>query len=434
MIINVLIRFFTDKIPIASNSRTCNILPSSLDLINAYQPLTQNLPTNTQTLKTPISADHGIVWPATLSDNSCTKQHLSSIAPTMEANPEPKVLSPNFPTAFDLQRRSTCDSQLPPNNKRRPAILRKYPPSKKTTLANQHNPPATIPVTMRIPPLENSQPRLTTTQIQGPEKLTITSKSSFSTLNRENPVHNSGILVKTITDRPSNIIDHLGLVTSRVENAIAGNASLRQFGDAILEYKDILLESMEISLTNASKKSRQDVERVIGIAENHWLVQPNRLEIWIKFKTAELVMFGLMSQVDGVTFLANENHLNEEMASLKNAIVLFIPSLDEWSIKIMKEFENLDPFTTASDLPMEDPEPWHLNEERQNHVFQQVCQLIQHSRSDTSEQWKCFIAFEDNGGNCGHFSIYKGKQVLKRNLKNLSNELSIQPTLSGTSK
>ena len=234
----------------------------------------------------------------------------------------------------------------------------------------------------------------------------------------------------------SNIVHHLGLVAARVENAIDGNDSLRQFGDVILQYKNLFLESMENNVTNASKKSRQDVERVIAIAENHWLVQPNRLEIWITFKEAELLMFEWLAEIDGVTFLEDENHLKRELASLKNqsGIVLFIPSLDEWSIKIMKEFENLDPFTTASDLPMEDPEPWHLNEERQNHVFQQVCQLIQHSKSDTSEQWKCFIAFEDNGGNCGHFSIYKGKQVLKRNLKNLSNELSIQPTLSGTSK
>ena len=219
----------------------------------------------------------------------------------------------------------------------------------------------------------------------------------------------------------SNIVHHLGLVAARVENAIDGNDSLRQFGDVILQYKNLFLESMENNVTNASKKSRQDVERVIGIAENHWLVQPNRLEIWITFKEAELVMFEWLAEIDGVTFLEDENHLKRELASLKNqsGIVLFIPSLDEWSSRIMEELKIVDPFTTPSQLPMKDPQPWHVNEETQKLVFDQICQLTLHAKTNTSEQWKFFLAFVDNGGSCGHFSLYQRENVVKSNLKDL---------------
>ena len=219
----------------------------------------------------------------------------------------------------------------------------------------------------------------------------------------------------------SNIVHHLGLVAARVENAIDGNDSLRQFGDVILQYKNLFLESMENNVTNASKKSRQDVERVIGIAVNHWLVQPNRLEIWITFKEAELLMFEWLAEIDGVTFLEDENHLKRELASLKNqsGIVLFIPSLDEWSSRIMEELKIVDPFTTPSQLPMKDPQPWHVNEETQKLVFDQICQLTLHAKTNTSEQWKFFLAFVDNGGSCGHFSLYQRENVVKSNLKDL---------------
>ena len=237
----------------------------------------------------------------------------------------------------------------------------------------------------------------------------------------------------------SNIVKQLGLVAARVENAIAGNESLRQFGDAILKYANLFLESMENNVANASKKSRQDVERVIGIAENHWLVQPNRLEIWITFKCAELVTYEWIAEIDGVTFLADENHLKEELAILQNqtAIVLFIPTLDEWSSRIVEELKIVDPFTTPSQLAMKDPQPWYVDEEIQKPVFDQICQLTLHAKTNTSEHWKFFLAFVDNGGCCGHFSIYQGENVVKSNLKGLPtslDELIIQPTTLTTSE
>ena len=238
-------------------------------------------------------------------------------------------------------------------------------------------------------------------------------------------------------DRSSNIVHHLGLVAARVDNAIAGNDSLRPFGDAIIKYKDQFLENMKKSFTIVNKKRQQDAERVVRIAENHWLVQPNRLERWIEFKKAELFMFEFISRVEGVTFLPDDVHLKKELASLGNefAIVLFIPSLDEWSSQITEELKNVDPFTTPSQLPMEDHEPWHLNEETQKPVFDQICQLTGHVKSDTSERLKCYIAFEDNNNFGGHFSIYKGDEVVGKNLKNIPNTpLLMQPTTSSVLK
>ena len=59
-----------------------------------------------------------IVWPATLSHNTCTKQHLP-IVPTMADNPEAKELSPNPPSAFtpvipvrDIEKDSLKTNQI----------------------------------------------------------------------------------------------------------------------------------------------------------------------------------------------------------------------------------------------------------------------------------------------------------------------------------
>ena len=113
----MLIRFFTEEIPMASNPETCQIPPCSL--FNADQLLAQNSPTNTQTLMPPIPAAPGVVWPATrLSGNSDTKQHLP-IVPTMADNPEAKELSPNPPSAFtpvipvrDIEKDSLKTNQI----------------------------------------------------------------------------------------------------------------------------------------------------------------------------------------------------------------------------------------------------------------------------------------------------------------------------------
>ena len=218
----------------------------------------------------------------------------------------------------------------------------------------------------------------------------------------------------------ANIVHLLRLVATRVEKAIAGKASLREFGDAILMYADLFLENVEISVSNAIKKSQEDVDRIIGIAENHWLVQPNRLERWIGFKEAELVMFEWMTLVEGVTLLADENQLKKELAQLGNgfSIFFFIPSLSEWSSQIAEELKNVDPFTTASQLPMEDPVPWHLNEEGSK-FFDNIMKLSRYQMRNQLEQLKCYIAFEDDNNFAGHFTIYKGKKVVERNRVNL---------------
>ena len=78
---------------------TCKIWPSTLNL--GYQPFAQNLSANNQTLIPPIVAAPGVLWPASLSDNNWTKQHLLPVvAPTMAANPALKLLSPN-PQSFN---------------------------------------------------------------------------------------------------------------------------------------------------------------------------------------------------------------------------------------------------------------------------------------------------------------------------------------------
>ena len=112
----MLIRFFTEEIPMASNPGTCQIPPCSL--FNADQLIARNSPTDTQTLMPPILAAPGVVWPATLSHNTCTKQHLP-IVPTMADNPEAKELSPNPPSAFtpvipvrDIEKDSLKTNQI----------------------------------------------------------------------------------------------------------------------------------------------------------------------------------------------------------------------------------------------------------------------------------------------------------------------------------
>ena len=237
-------------------------------------------------------------------------------------------------------------------------------------------------------------------------------------------------------DRSSNIVHHLGLVATRMDNAIAGNDSLRPFGDAIIKYKDQFLENMKKSFTIVNKKRQQDAERVVRIAENHWLVERNRLERWIEFKKAELFMFEFISRVEGVTFLPDDVHLKKELASLGDefAIVLFIPSLDQWSRKITEELKNANPFTTLSQLPLEDPEPWYLNERRKS-IVDNIMTLSRYKMSKKMERVKCYIAFENKNNFGGHFSIYKGDEVVGKNLKNIPNTpLLMQPTTSSVPK
>ena len=111
----MLIYFFTDKNPITSNPQKCKILPSTMGLVNVRQSLIQISPANTQTLLRPIPAAPGVVCPATLSDR--TNQHLPVIAPSMSANPEPKVLSPNQQSAFStvVPVRKTEENSLKAN-------------------------------------------------------------------------------------------------------------------------------------------------------------------------------------------------------------------------------------------------------------------------------------------------------------------------------
>ena len=107
-------------------------------------------------------------------------------------------------------------------------------------------------------------------------KVTLT-KDFFRIRMNQRTAHRSlksNLLRSDVANRSANIVHHLRLViASRVDNAIAGNKSLRQFGDAILKNKDLFLENMEIGVTNGSKKSQEGVERVVDIAQNHWLVQ-----------------------------------------------------------------------------------------------------------------------------------------------------------------
>ena len=111
----MLIYFFTDKNPITSNPQKCKILPSTMGLVNVRQSLIQISSANTQTLLRPIPAAPGVVCPATLSDR--TNQHLPVIAPSMSANPEPKVLSPNQQSAFStvVPVRKTEENSLKAN-------------------------------------------------------------------------------------------------------------------------------------------------------------------------------------------------------------------------------------------------------------------------------------------------------------------------------
>ena len=107
-----------------ATDNTCKIWPSTLNL--GYQPFAQNLSTNTQTLTPPIVAAPGVSWPATLNENSWTKQHLLPVvAPTMATNPTLKLLSPNAQLSFNTIRnrednsvkanRIDCSSFTPSN-------------------------------------------------------------------------------------------------------------------------------------------------------------------------------------------------------------------------------------------------------------------------------------------------------------------------------
>ena len=225
-----------------------------------------------------------------------------------------------------------------------------------------------------------------------------------------------------------NMVHLLGLVESRLEEAIGDMECihLRRFGDAIIEYKDLFLENFKKRATNAKEKCYQELELVVQVAENHWLVQPDRLERWIAFRQSELEMsfrlFEWITKGEGFVYLTNENHLKEEVASLGNefAIVLSIPSPDEWSDNVAEEMKNTDPFSTPSQFPMEDVDPWPFRKEERKLIYGRVRDFSKYMKANKSEEMKYYVMFEDSS-RCsgGHFNIYQREKMMKSNLKNL---------------
>ncbi len=228
--------------------------------------------------------------------------------------------------------------------------------------------------------------------------------------------------------RCPNIVQQLDLVASRVENAIAdkNDNSLRKFGDAVLQYRIHFMKSLKDSAKIAIRNSQKEIERVVSVAEKHWLITPNILERWIGFKQAESSMMDYLSQVEGVTFLTDDNQLKRELASLdqKFALVLFVPVMDEWSTDVMKVLmDYVNPFTAASEADLWNQScdvPWYLDENRRELILDKVCGFSRHVMPNQSEQRKFYIAIGGSGGDLsGHFSIYQGETIVTRQLKDL---------------
>ena len=109
---------------------------------------------------------------------------------------------------------------------------------------------------------------------------------------------------------------------------------LRSFRVAICCYQTIIQSALRNGVLNARKKERSEktLEWMGRVIQNHPLFKPSVLETWLDYKTAEIEMAAKMSNLNGITFLANKKQLEEELINCFNveyALVLWIPPTDQ---------------------------------------------------------------------------------------------------------
>ena len=208
----------------------------------------------------------------------------------------------------------------------------------------------------------------------------------------------------------------------------------RSFRVAICCYQTIIQSALRNGVLNARKKERSEktLEWMGRVIQNHPLFKPSVLETWLDYKTAEIEMAAKMSNLNGITFLANKKQLEEELTMnnlhIKYALVLWIPPLDQRTNAILKKMtdylETCDSELVEIIGPAEEKDdeiPWHMVQHQRKQVLGKVRELVSLVDRNKSQiiPARYFIVVGD-GLDC-HFSIYQDGNLVKETLDRLPN-------------
>ena len=205
---------------------------------------------------------------------------------------------------------------------------------------------------------------------------------------------------------------------------------LRGFLDAIFRYRIKIQYALRTDVLHARMNQRSEKTlKWIDRIQNHPLFSPSVLKTWLDYKTAEIEMAAKMSNLNGITFLANKKQLEEELINCLNtkyALVLWIPPMDQRTNAILEMITDYLK-TCDSELveiigPAEEKDdeiPWHMVQHQRKQVLGKVRELVSLVDRNKSQiiPARYFIVVGD-GLDC-HFSIYQDGNLLKEKLDRL---------------
>ena len=195
---------------------------------------------------------------------------------------------------------------------------------------------------------------------------------------------------------------------------------LRGFLDAIFRYRIKIQYALRTDVLHARMNQRSEKTlKWIDRIQNHPLFSPSVLKTWHDYKTAEIEMAAKMSNLNGITFLANKKQLEEELINCFNveyALVLWIPSLDQRTnaiLKMMTDYLNKMELVERNGTAEEEDDkiPWYINQNKRKQVLGKVRDLVKHIDSNKNPKFRTFVVVGD-GLDC-HFSIYQDGNLLK---------------------
>lgn len=215
----------------------------------------------------------------------------------------------------------------------------------------------------------------------------------------------------------------------------SSRVSLHQFENCLERYAKLFRDSFKIALMEARETGNDDqVADVIDIAENHALFKPSRLDLWLRFKEAEIVMALKIAQDFGPTSIvvkkANLSRIIDS-SDKEYTLTLNIPPLDEQtneSLAKMKDYlacygklvatESGCDSDCESDESDDDDEhrlPWMMIDSERERARLKFNELINHrdrnKRLESKVNILVVVTEPDMKGY--QYSVYRKNHVLK---------------------
>ena len=209
--------------------------------------------------------------------------------------------------------------------------------------------------------------------------------------------------------------------------------SLRQFGEVVVEFQEMLKDRWKRSIVKArqSEDGDDDVEKDVQFAESHPLLKASSLERWLSYKKAELEMAGKMGSIDGVTLLASKMELEKELGESldkKFSLLLTVPPLDERTnekLQVMKSYVNHLTLPIREDEDTDEEEddlPWYLIERKRKQVLDKMREFADHVEKNKhlENRVQFFITFGEIGERFGcKYSVFQSGNLLLDNRRGL---------------